>query len=460
VSTWCDQLVNNLSEIDWLIQPIVAGGLREEAAFQLPSNTRLEKVIDLWGTDWPSSRIGASGHSRPDLPASLARALLGWNADPATLTSDLTWCHLNPDKVMPSFRGRRAWHLFVEALQTVADERSDEVTPGLELDTAAAVRCYHAMSWAARAAAFPTPAADVVHVTAAGWAAIPGLVQKRLRGTPLLLTEHGVYVREAYLMAARSLDSGCGRFISTRIARGLARATYHAADLITPVTDAHRSWEVALGAPLERIRAIPNGVLSPDTLEPAAEGKVVVSVGRIDPLKDVQTMLRVASEVLRRHPDAVFLHYGPVAPGQDAYFAQCQRLHRWLYLQESFRFMGPTNDPRGAIRGANVTLLTSISEGFPMAVLEALSQGRPVVTTLVGGVLDAVMGAGLTAEPRDVAGLADATCALLDDPELAATLGARGHARVRRRFTQDAMLAGYREVFADLSGVPSQAMSA
>jgi glycosyltransferase involved in cell wall biosynthesis len=297
-------------------------------------------------------------------------------------------------------------------------------------------------------------------VTAAGWAVIPGLVQKRLRGTPLLLTEHGVYVREAYLAAARSLDSGCARFISTRIARGLARATYHAADLVAPVTEAHRSWEVALGVPPERIWAIPNGVLSPDTMEPAPQGKVVVSVGRVNPLKDVETMLRVAAEVLRRHPDAVFRHYGPVSPGQDAYFAQCQRLHRWLYLRDSFRFMGPTKDPRAVIRGANVALMTSISEGFPMAVLEALSQGRPVVTTLVGGVLDAVTGAGLTAAPRDVFGLADATCTLLDDPGLAATLGARGHARVRRRFTQEAMLASYREIFADLSGAVGEAISA
>jgi hypothetical protein len=98
VSTWCHQVVNNLSEIDWLIQPIVAGGLREEAAFQLPSNARLEKVIDLWGTDWPSARIGGRGHRRPDLPARLALALLGWNADPTTLTSELTWCHLHPDR--------------------------------------------------------------------------------------------------------------------------------------------------------------------------------------------------------------------------------------------------------------------------------------------------------------------------------------------------------------------------
>ena len=51
----------------------------------------------------------------------------------------------------------------------------------------------------ARTAAVPTPPCDLLHVTAAGWAAIPAIVHKALHGTPILLTEHGVYVREAYL---------------------------------------------------------------------------------------------------------------------------------------------------------------------------------------------------------------------------------------------------------------------
>ena len=63
----------------------------------------------------------------------------------------------------------------------------------------------------------------MLHVTAAGWSAIPALVHKALHGTPMVLTEHGVYVREAYLAAARSGDSPGTRFAATRLARGLAR---------------------------------------------------------------------------------------------------------------------------------------------------------------------------------------------------------------------------------------------
>ena len=66
-------------------------------------------------------------------------------------------------------------------------------------DAIEAARLYQALYWVARTAAVPTPPCDLLHVTAAGWAAIPAIVHKALHGTPMLLTEHGVYVREAYL---------------------------------------------------------------------------------------------------------------------------------------------------------------------------------------------------------------------------------------------------------------------
>ena len=62
-----------------------------------------------------------------------------------------------------------------------------------------AATLYQSLYWVARTAAVETPDVDVLLVTAAGWAAIPALVHKALHGTPLVLTEHGVYVREAYL---------------------------------------------------------------------------------------------------------------------------------------------------------------------------------------------------------------------------------------------------------------------
>jgi glycosyltransferase involved in cell wall biosynthesis len=459
VSTWCDQLLRNLDDIDWLVVPIVAGGLKRQPCYKLPANARLAGLVDLWGVD-RRAQYQPRVPRRPDLAAKLTRALLGWDADPLELLSELVWCHTHPSAILPSFRTKQSWKLFLAALEQAVGEPSPGVTPGVHIDMPTAVSCYQTLSWVARTAATRLPSADVIHVTAAGWAGIPAIVSKQLTGTPILLTEHGVFVREAYLAAARSLEGHGSRLLATRLARAFARAAYLGADLVSPVTEAHCPWEIALGVPPERIRPIPNGVHVEDAMTPPPGRKIVVTVGRIDPLKDVKTLLRVAARVLERHPDVRFLHYGPVSAGQEAYAAACYGLHDQLNLGASFVFNGSTSDPRGAIREGDVALMTSISEGFPMAVLEALSEGRPVVTTTVGGVRDAMKGAGLTAGPRDVEGLTDAVCALVEDPELARTLGARGYARVRRRFSQEAFVASYRQIFSDIAESRSEGLRA
>ena len=288
----------------------------------------------------------------------------------------------------PGAAGPRSW----PGCKRCCAERVPEAGTPPRLDLVEAAALYQTLYWVARTAAAPTPPADVLHVTAAGWSAIPALVHKALHGTPMVLTEHGVYLREAYLAAVRGGDPPGARFAATRLARGLARAAYAGADVICPVTDANAYWEMGLGIDPAKILVLYNGLRQPAAPVPAPGAGVVVSVGRIDPLKDVHTLLRVAAETLRRVPQARFRHYGAVTDGEEAYGRSCFALHERLGLDERFRFMGRTTDPNGVVRAADVVLMTSISEGLPMSVLEAMSQGRPVVSTGVGGVPDVVQG--------------------------------------------------------------------
>ena len=108
--------------------------------------------------------------------------------------------------------------------------------------------------------------------------------------------------------------------------------------------------------------------------------------------------------------------------------------------------MGRTTDPEGAVRAADVVLMTSISEGLPMSILEAMSEARPVVSTGVGGVPDVVTGCGVVTPPGDDHGLAMAAVMLLRNPDLAWQLGQRGHARLGRIFNEAACVDGYRDL--------------
>jgi glycosyltransferase involved in cell wall biosynthesis len=447
VSSWCDLLLRNLTEIDWQVLPIVAAHGRPPV-YVLPPHAEQVGRIELWSEELPHGRYRGRDRdqSLQSLPDRLVRGLISWDADLESLTDALVWCRANPAGVRKAFRSDKAWERFLIGLREVLDEHAPGSGTPPDVDLVEAASLYQMLYWVARTAVVPTPETDVLHVTAAGWASIPAIVHKRLHGTPMVVTEHGVYVREAYLAAVRGRDSPGGRFVATRLARGLARAAYDAADVVSPVTEANAVWEQGLGVDPEKILVLRNGMQSSGPPQPPPKLRTVVSVGRIDPLKDVHTMLRVADETLDRVPDATFLHFGPVMDGEEAYARSCSTLHTRLGLGSRFRFMGRTTDPNRVIREADVVLMTSISEGLPMSILEAMSEARPVVSTGVGGVPDVVKGCGIVTAPGDTFALSMGVTTLLRNPDLAWRLGRRGHRRLHRVFDEAFCLDGYREL--------------
>jgi glycosyltransferase involved in cell wall biosynthesis len=455
VSSWCDLLVRRLDELEWHVLPIVAPDAGAPQ-FALPEHAHALGPIEVWSGAIPAGRAPRRRRDRralAGLPATLVGELLGWEGDPDRAVDAWVWCRRSPAGVRHSFRSAAGWRGFLAALGAVTAEATPEGGTPPVLDLVEAASLYQTLYWVARTAAVPTPAVDVLHVTAAGWSAIPALVHKALHGTPIVLTEHGVFVREAYLVAAREGQPAGTRFAATRLARGLARAAYAGADVVSPVTDANAYWELGLGVDAAKILPLYNGLRQPEppTLPPRTQ--TVVSVGRIDALKDFHTMLRAAAHVLRAVPGATFLHYGPVTPGGEAYGRSCLALHAQLGLGDRFRFMGPTTDPHGAMRDADIVLLTSISEGLPMVVLEAMGQGRPVVATGVGGVPEVVHGCGVICPPGDDRAVATAVITLLRSPATAWRLGRRGHERLGRMFDESACVEGYRDLLSAMAGM-------
>ncbi|WCB95091.1 glycosyltransferase [Baekduia alba] len=453
VSSWCDLMVNSLTEFDWQVMPIVAPHGRPPT-FALPRHATEIGPVEVWSEELPKLARGGRGDRRSgvELPSMLVRNLLGWEGSTDAVVAAWVWCRRHPGGVRRAFRSAQGWAAFLEGLRAVLAERIPEAGTPPALDLVEAATLYQTLYWVARTAAVPTPPTDALHVTAAGWAAIPAVVHKALHETPMVLTEHGVYVREAYLAAARNGDSPGSRFAATRLARGLARTAYAAADVVSPVTDANAYWEMGLGIDPNKILVLYNGLEPPSAPTPPPCTRTVVSVGRLDPLKDAHTMLRVAAQATTHLPDARFLHYGPVPRGEEIYGQSCLALHARLGLGERFRFMGATADPTGVVRASDVVLMTSISEGLPMAILEAMGQARPVVSTGVGGVPEVVRGCGLVCAPGDDHALTTAVVMLLRNPDLAWRLGQRGHSRLGRLFNERACVDGYRELLGALSG--------
>ena len=458
VSTWCDIVLNGLTGADFDVFAITAGGIRRPQVFDLPVNAALVGHVDLWSERVTTRRTVRTAKLRTELAAELVQGLLAWDNDPVDVLPGLVWCRQNPTLVRAALRHREAWIAFRAALGEVlgadADHATTRVAPAL--DEQHVCDLYQTLCWIAQAASAPTPsgraAPDLVIVTAAGWAAIPAVVHQALYGTPIVLSEHGVYVREAYLAAIRSGESAGARWTHTRVARGLARLAYACSTVVAPVTSANAAWEAELGADPAKIRIVHNGVLVPSRVAPFPDEPVVVTIGRVDPLKDLKTLLRAAATVVERYPAARFIHCGPTPEGNERYAAECLALRADLGLSTTFEFRGETDDPHAVLAESCVSVLSSISEGFPISVLEAMAAGRPVVATAVGGVPEALSGCGFTVRPGDYQALAEGILTLLRDPSLGAALGAHGRHRVVHHFGQEACLNAYADLIGELTG--------
>ena len=296
------------------------------------------------------------------------------------------------------------------------------------------------------------PQAAIYHALSSGFAGLLGIELKRASGRPLILTEHGICWREAELGAGEiecGLKAGgawAGRF------REMAGFVYREADAIVTVCEANRRLQLAAGAPAERCRVIPNGV-EPGVSRPRRPlGKAprIGLVGRVVPLKDIATFITACRILADELPEAEFFAVGPTDQ-DEGYYRRCLELRRRLGLDGKLHFTGEV-DPYPYYRMLDVVVLTSISEGQPLAILEAMAAGVPVVATNVGGCAETLgvsndEAAGIVTPPSDPQATAKAVRRLCKDKELYARMSAAGPQRVRRFYSKERFLAAYRALY-------------
>jgi glycosyltransferase involved in cell wall biosynthesis len=159
----------------------------------------------------------------------------------------------------------------------------------------------------------------------------------------------------------------------------------------------------------------------------ATNGEVLVAtVANMRPQKDYPTLLRAAAIVRERRTDVRF-----VAIGFGALEAAMRQQHAALGLGDSFVFLGRVDEPWKVLAGCDLFVLSSLYEGLPLALIEALAVGLPVVATSVVGTTDVVTHGrdAILVPARDPERLANAILELADDDERRAALARAGRAR-------------------------------
>ena len=234
---------------------------------------------------------------------------------------------------------------------------------------------------------------------------------------------------------------------------------------LTPITDGFIAVADSPGAhlihnerfPAAKVTVIPNGVDTerfssvPDVLAARRElgigtaDPVVAIVAALRPEKNHELFLSVAQQVSRQLTNAKFLVIGD-GPRREP----LEQLTRELNIADHVRFLGSRSDVPRLLSASDVFALTSHNEANPVSILEAMSVGRPVVTTNVGSIREVVVDGhnGFLVAPGDSEQLTNRILGLLEDPIRCQEMGAAARETVVAGWSVDNMVRNYERLIA------------
>jgi len=256
-----------------------------------------------------------------------------------------------------------------------------------------------------------------------------------------------------------------GRFYAASWPRRLALrlAATHSGAMVAVCQEAADALRRDLWLSRRRVLTIPNGVPAPDLRHPAplradlglAEQDVlIVAVGNLYPVKGHRYLIEALGLLRERHPRA---HVAIVGRGdlQDTLEAQA----RTLGVGTRVHLLGFRPDVGSVLAAADLFAMPSLSEGLPLALLEAMRAGLPIVATDVGGVRSTLANgeAGHLVRPGDAQDLATGLDWLLSQPSVACVFGARAETRAALEFDFQHTADSYASLYATL--LPARALT-
>lgn len=243
------------------------------------------------------------------------------------------------------------------------------------------------------------------------------------------------------IVASRRVDFHVGR-------NAFSRLKYRQVDQFLCASSAIRDMLISDGVPTERTTVVHEGidlaqVNGAPTLDLHREfgqpvgAPIVGNVAALAPHKGQQYLIESIALVLREVPDARFLIVG-AGELQDTLTRQIQRLH----LDNHVILTGFRTDALSILKGLDLFVMSSVTEGLCTSILDAMAAGKAVVATRAGGIPESVIDdhTGLLVPVRDAAGLAHAIVTLLKDEARRRAFGIAGHNRAQEVFSADRMV--------------------
>jgi glycosyltransferase involved in cell wall biosynthesis len=319
------------------------------------------------------------------------------------------------------------------------------------------------------------PPAKLYHLISTGYAGLAGIAAKLRTGAPLVLTEHGIYVKERQIEISRAdwIYTEPEKIVTVKTSPGvlkemwinnfitLGRLCYEQCDQIITLYGGNQQLQQEFGAPRHKQRIIPNGVKTEifaplrHLPRPTDGIRRVGFVGRVVPIKDVKCFIKACKLCADQLANVQFLILGPTDEDPE-YFNECQSLVELLGMPDKITFTGAVN-VREYYPLLDVFVLTSISEGQPLTILEAMCAGVPTVATNVGACAELVLGrteddqalgpSGMITNIGQPAETGAALVKLLSQESLRGQMIQSGFKRIEAFYRQDKVIADYRVLY-------------
>ena len=302
----------------------------------------------------------------------------------------------------------------------------------------------------------PMPEAELYHSASTGYAGVLGGLASQKYSSPYVLTEHGIYTREREEEILRS-DWTPIHFKEYWISMFYmySRFAYQAAQKVTSLFGGASSIQQELGCPREKTEVVSNGVkLDHFRAVPEKKANGTIDIGavvRVAPIKDLKTLLYTFSRLKQEIPEAHLHILGGI--DDEDYYQECLALIEFLEVTDVV-FTGYVNIIEYMAR-LDFTVLTSISEGQPLALIESMAAKRPVIATNVGACRELIEGgkgdslgsAGYCVPPMDQTGLLRAMVELCRNVKKRERMGQVGQTRAVSYYQESQMVTNYRDVY-------------
>lgn len=307
------------------------------------------------------------------------------------------------------------------------------------------------------------PRADLYHCVATGYAGVIGAMAKHFYHCPLLISEHGIYTREREeeLIRAQWVQ-GIYKDIWIRQFRKMSTLAYDRADIVTSLYAHARQLQLELGCPEQKTMITPNGI-DPSVYEdipgkPEEDRGYTVfgAILRVTPIKDVMTLVRAFSLAKKKAPDIRLYICGPWEEDEE-YATSVFEMVRNMGVEDII-FTGRIKT-RDYIGRMDCLVLTSISEGQPLTILEGFAAKKPSIATDVGNCKGLIEGerddfgrAGIITHIMHAEETAEAMLAMRNNPAMRQQMGENGYKRLMNGYKKSDMVDTYLEIYEGFFG--------